>query len=138
MNSVSDFLVRFFFLLIQISSVFACGLQLRRKTCTPYFSLLVSLLFSTNNIHVHCMQIHRFFSWQHPFQTKLLFFQIMESVKRAFASRAGSGKLALLHALFLENEKENSRQKFTGQCFSIKSKVTCKNLAHLEAKEKTA
>ena len=58
-----------------------------------------------------------------------LFFQTIESVKRAFAARASSGKPAFLHALFLEKENKTA-VKVTGQCFLVKSKVTCKNLAH--------
>ena len=76
-----------------------------------------------------------FFSWWHPLQTRLLFFQTIESAKRAFAAMAGSGKPAFLHVLFLENEKQNSSKNY-GTTFSRKSKVTCKNLAHLEAKKK--
>ena len=44
--------------------------------------------------------------------------QAIESAKDAFAARAGSGKPALLHALFLGNEKQNSR-KIMGQCFPV-------------------
>ena len=58
----------------------------------------------------------------------------MESVKHTFAARAASGIPAFLHALFLEKENKTA-EKITGQCFPIKSKVTCKNLAHLEAKK---
>ena len=65
------------------------------------------------------MQKH---SWWHLFQTKLLFFQTIESAKCIFAMRAGSGKPAFLHALFLENKHQNSN-------------VTCRNLAHLGAKK---
>ena len=65
------------------------------------------------------------FSWRPPFQTKLLFFQTIESAKRTFAARAGSGKPALLQALFLENEKQNNR-KNCGAMFSH----------YLEAKKK--
>ena len=58
------------------------------------------------------------FSWQRPFQTKLSFFQTVESAaKHAFAARAGSGKPAILDALFLENEKQNSRKNY-GAMFS--------------------
>ena len=46
-----------------------------------------------------------------------LFFQIKESAKHAFAAGAGSGKPALLHVLFLENEKQNSRKNY-GAMFS--------------------
>ena len=65
------------------------------------------------------MEKWSFFSWQCPFQGKLLFFQTIESAKRTFAARAGSRK-------FLENEKKTA-EKITGQCFPVKSKVTCKN-----------
>ena len=37
-----------------------------------------------------------------------IFFQTIESAKCAFATRAGSGKPAFLHELFLENERQNS------------------------------
>ena len=68
------------------------------------------------------------------FQTKLLFFQTIESAKRAFATRAGLGKPAFLHALFLENAKQNNAKNH-GQCFPINFKVTCKNLAHWRQKK---
>ena len=51
------------------------------------------------------MQKRSFFSWQCSFQRKLLFFQTLESAKRAFAASAGSRK-------FLENEKQNSRKNY--------------------------
>ena len=41
------------------------------------------------------------------------FFQTIESAKRAFSAMVGSGKPAFLHALFLENEKQNSRKNYT-------------------------
>ena len=47
-------------------------------------------------------------TWQCPFQTRLLFFQTVESAKHIFATMAGSGKSAFLHALFLENKKQTS------------------------------
>ena len=81
------------------------------------------------------MQKHSFFFWQCPFQTKLLFFQTVESAKCAFAARAGSGKPAVLHALFLKKLKANQHKKITGQCFLVKSKVTYKNSAHLDEKK---
>ena len=62
------------------------------------------------------------------------FFQTIESAKRAFAARAGSGKPAFLHASFLK-KKKNSRENM-GQCFPVKSKVTCKNSAHLDTHTK--
>ena len=46
-----------------------------------------------------------------------MFFRTVESAKPAFAAGAGSGKPALLHALFLENEKQNSRKTY-GAMFS--------------------
>ena len=63
-----------------------------------------------------------------------MFFQTIESAKRAFATMAGLGKPAFLHVLFLENENKTA-EKITRQCFPAKSKVTCKNLARLEAKK---
>ena len=62
------------------------------------------------------------------------FFQTIESAKHAFAAMAGLGKPAFLHVLLLENEKQNSNE-VTWQCFPFKSKVTCKNVAHLEGKK---
>ena len=52
------------------------------------------------------------FSWRRPFQTKLLFFQTIESEKRTFATKTGSAKPAFLHALFVENEKQNNRKDY--------------------------
>ena len=75
------------------------------KNIAPYFCSLGSLSFSTDNI-ILCKQI--------------------ESVKCTFAARTGSRKPAFLHALFLENESQTVG-KIMGQCFPIKSKVTCKN-----------
>ena len=80
---------------------------IEKHTPPPHFSLPVSLSFSRNNIAKT-----KFFSWQHPSQTMLLFFQTIESAKRTFAARAGSGKPAFLHALFLKNEKQNSRKNY--------------------------
>ena len=75
---------------------------------THYFSSVVSLSFSTNNVCKNSV-----FSLGRPFQTKLLFFQTIESAKCAFATMAASRKRAFLHALFLENEKQNSRKDYT-------------------------
>ena len=58
-----------------------------------------------------------------------LFFQTIELAKRAFVARAGLGKPAFLHALFLESRqktKQNSRKNYW-QCFLVNSKATCKN-----------
>ena len=95
------------FLLFQISSIFAGSLRLHSKTYPPI--LVCWFLFhfpQITNAKTH------FFSWRRPFQSKLLFFQTTESAKRAFATRAGSGKPALLHTLFLENEKQNSKKNY--------------------------
>ena len=70
------------------------------KNIPPYLSLLVSLSFSTNNVCKSAV-----FFWRCPFQRKLLFFQTIESAKRAFAASAGWRK-------FLENEKQNSRKNY--------------------------
>ena len=95
-----------------MSSIFACGLRLHRKT---WLLILVRwFLFRFPQITYAKTQ---FFSWQRPFQTKLLFFQTIESAKCAFAATAGSGKPAFLHALFLGNEKQNSRKNY-GAMFS--------------------
>ena len=47
---------------------------------------------------------------------------------------AGSGKPAFLHALFLENEKQNSRKNYTAM-FSCEIQGHRQKLAHLEAKK---
>ena len=54
----------------------------------------------------------QFFTWQRPFQTKLLFFQTIESAKTAFAA-TGSGKPAFLHVLFLKKQKNKTAEKIT-------------------------
>ena len=76
----------------------------------------------------------QYFSWQCPFQTELLFFQTKELGKRAFATRDGSGKPAFLHAYFSKTTNKTA-EKITGQCFPVKSKITCKKLVHFEAKK---
>ena len=95
-------------------SIFACGLRPHRKThpTISSSSLLVSLSFSTNNV---CK--NTFFFLVASFPNKAFVFPTIESAKHAFAARAGSGKPALLHVLFLENEKQNSRKKY-GAMFS--------------------
>ena len=103
--NVSDFLGCIFFL-IQMSSIFACGFPLHRKTYPPI--LVCWFLFHFPQITYAKMH---FFSWRHPFQRKILFFQTIESAKRAFAAKAGSRK----PALFLE--KQNSRKNY-GAMFS--------------------
>ena len=50
------------------------------------------------------MQKCSIFSWRHPFQT-------IESAERAFDTRAGLGKPALLHALFLKDKKTKQQKK---------------------------
>ena len=45
-------------------------------------------------------------------QSFTLFFQTIQSAKCPFAARAGSGKPVFLHALFLENEKQNSSKNY--------------------------
>ena len=75
---------------------------------------MVSLSFSTNKYAKT-----QFFSWRRPFQTKFLFFQTIESARRAFAAMAGSGKPAFLHALFHEDEKQNSRKILHGNVFPL-------------------
>ena len=66
----------------------------------------------------------QFFSWRRPFQRKLLFFQTIESGKRAFATRAGSGKPAFLHGLrYFSKMKNKTAEKITEQCFPYIEKV---------------
>ena len=124
-NHVRGFLGHFF-LLVQMISIFACGLRLHRKTYPPYFSWLVSVSFFRNNV----CKMH-FFSWWCPFQTKLLFFQTIESVKYAFASGAGLEKPALLHALFSKTNNKTTEKNIV-QWFPIKPNITCKNLTHFK------
>ena len=78
----------------------------------------------------------QFFSWRHPFQTKLLFFQTIESVKRAFATGAGSEKPVFLHALFLENEKQN-RRKLWGNVFPLRHMQKLSSFRGKKKKKKT-
>ena len=105
-----------------MSSVLHEAFNFIEKHSLLFFSTGFSL-FSTNVCK------HTDFSLWHPFQTKLLFFQTIESVKCTFTARAGSGKPAFLHAFFLENENKIAEKIITGQCFPIKSKVTYKNSA---------
>ena len=66
-------------------------------------------------------------------QQNFLFFQTIQSVKHAFATRAGSGKPAFCVLIF-SKPKIKTAEKIMGQCFPVKSKVTCKNSAHLEVR----
>ena len=57
-------------------------------------------------------------------------------MKRAFAARAVPGGTGLhFHMRYLLKTKNETAEKIIGQCFHVKSKVTCKNLAHLEEKK---
>ena len=70
----------------------------------------------------------QFFSWRCPFQRKLLFFQTIESAKRAFAARPGSRK-------FLKNEKQNSRKNY-GATFSCSVQGHMQELSSFRGKTK--
>ena len=90
-------------------SIFACNLPLHRKTYPPI--LVCWFLCRFPQITYAKMQF--FFSWWHPFQTKLICFSKQWYQWSAhLPPGAGSGKPALLHALFLKNEKQNSRKNY--------------------------
>ena len=80
--------------LLQIQSMFDKSNPIQSTQC-----FTICLLFCFPQIAYVKMQ---FFSWQCPFQMKLLLFQTKESAKCTFAAKAGSGKPAFLHALSLE------------------------------------
>ena len=100
MSNLSDFLGRIFFL-VQLSSIFTCGLPFHRKTVP--FSLM-SLSFSTNNV---CKNAVFFLTVSFPNRAFVF------PYNRITAATAGSGKPAFLLALFLKNEKQNSRKIYT-------------------------
>ena len=58
----------------------------------------------------------------------------MESAKQAFAARTGSGNLHFCMRYFSKT-KNKTAEKITGQCFPLKSRVTCKNLTDLAARK---
>ena len=101
-NSVSDFLGHIFFL-IQLSSIFAWGLPLHRKTYPPI--LVCWFLFRFPHI-THAKT--QFSSWWRPFQTELLFFQTIQSAKHAFATTAGPGKPAFLLRYFSKTKNKTA------------------------------
>ena len=113
-----------------MNSIFAYGPRLYRKTYPlfppPHFSLLVSLTYAKTQC----------FSCWHPFQTKFLFFQTLESAKRAFAAREVSGKPAFFHALFLENEKQNSRKNY-GAIFSLEVQGHMQKFSSFKGRKRT-
>ena len=83
------------------------------------------------------MQKHSFFTRQRPFLTKLLFFQTIESAKRTLPPGVVQENLHFCMRYF-SKMKNKTAEKIARQCFSVKSKVTCKNLTHLEARKKMA
>ena len=76
------------------------------------------------------------FFWWRPFQTKLLFFPNNRISEAHICCQGWFRKTCTFAVLFFKNKKNKTAEKITGQCFPIKSKVTCKNLTHLEAKKK--
>ena len=66
-----------------------------------------------------------------------LFFQTIELAKQAFATRLVQENLHFCMHYF-SKMKTKAPEKMTGRCFVIESKVTIKNLAHLEAKKRPA
>ena len=79
-----------------MSSIFECGLQFHRKTLSP--------------ILVHWFLFR--FAQITSAKTRR-FFLVASFPNKAFAAVAGSGKPAYLHAIFLENKKQNSRKNYS-------------------------
>ena len=83
-----------------MSSIFACGLRFHRKT-VPYFSLLVSLLFSTNSV---CKNAD--FSLAASFPNNRI------SKVRIF-HHGWFRKTCISPCIVSQNEKQNSRKNYT-------------------------
>ena len=99
-----------------MSSNFVCGLLLYRRTSPPpplYFSLLVSLSFSTTNV---CKTAFFFLVVSIP--NKAFVFPKNNKISEACIcpARAGSGKPAFLHAFpKLKNKTAEKISSFRGQ-----------------------
>ena len=108
-------------------SIFACGLRLHRKTYPPILARLFLCHFP--QITSAKMQVCFLAA---SFPNKAFVFSNNGISKVAFAARAGSGKPALLHALFLENKKQNRRKNYRA-VFSCEVQGHMQNSTHLEA-----
>ena len=118
-----------FFLLVQMSSIFACGLCLHRKTDPP-ISVRLFLFHFTQIVYA---------------KTQFFPSGILSKQSFCFSKQQNQQSAHLPPGLVQENlhfctcyfskTKNKTAEKIAGQRFPIKSKVTCKNLTHLEAKK---
>ena len=95
---------------------------------TPHFSSLVSLLFSTNNVCKNAM-----FFLAASFPNKAFVFP-NNRISEAHICHQGWFRKTCTIACVISRKRKTKQQ---GQCFPVKSKVTCKNWAHLGQKKKT-
>ena len=93
------------------------------KKIPPYLSLLVSLSFSTNNACKNAV-----FSLAVSFPKKAFVFPNNRISEARICRQRWLKKIS-------RKRKTKQQKKLQGECFPVKSKVTCKNWAHLETKK---
>ena len=119
---VSDFL-RQIFVLVQMSSIFACDLGLNWKTLPVIFSAVLFFIFKR-------------FSWTSTgSKCALRWFYCLEKQKLSL-ERTPPGKKLRLCIRYLWKVKEKPANLNMGVCFSMKWKATCQNWAHLDEEKK--
>ena len=94
---------------------------------TPYFSSLVSLSFTTNNI---CKNVIFFLATSFPNKA---FVFLSNRMSEGRICRQGWFRKTSTFACVISQKRKGKNER---QCRTVKSKVTCKKLAHLEAKKK--
>ena len=95
-------------------------LDLTGKRCPVIFSAVLFFVFE------------KFSSTSTGGKCALRWFYCLEKQELSLERTPPGKKTAFLHTLFLENERETSKLKNKGVCFSIKWKATCRNWAHLD------
>ena len=118
---VSDFLGQIF-VLVQMSSIFACDLGLNGKTLPRNFFCRFVFRFQEIFLNQH---------WQQMRASLILLF----GKTKAFFGKDTTRKKLRFCTRYLWKRKEKPANLNRGVCFSMKWKATCQNWAHLD-KEK--
>ena len=100
-----------------------------KKNIVPHFSSLVSLSFSTN------VRKNAVFFLVLSFPNKAFVFPNSRISEARICCHGWSTKNLHFCICHFSKMKNKTAEKITQKCFPVKSKVTCKNIAHLEAKK---
>ena len=132
MQEPRNWLFRPFFSLVQMLSIFACGLNLHRKTYAPI--LVCWFLFRFSDITY--AKTHLFFLAV-SFPNRPFVFA-NNRISKAHICRQGWFRKTCTFACVISWKRTTKQQKNTGQCFLVKSNITCQNLTHFEAPQKNS